>query len=266
MSAGLYAVVVRLRAGVGKAETNGRMAHAAFLRWIRERDPAMAEALHAGQASRPFTVALLPDPADARQTLLRCTLLDDALFAAFRRPLPVGGNTPAVRLGAASYDVLNITIEATPEGWSGQTTWSELTAGAGDAPEIMIKFATPTCFSRGAIDGRQVIDLFPQPGRVWESWARRWTQFAPLELAMNAPAITAAAGDWLLVADYDLRTSTVDFGRAKQKGFTGLVRYECRPHTPEDVRRQFHTLATFAFYSGTGYKTTMGLGVTQPGH
>lgn len=110
-------------------------------------------------------------------------------------------------------------------------------------------------------DGRKRIELFPQPRWVWESWVRKWNAFAPTERTIDVRAIAAVA-ERGLVADYELRTVTLDYGRFPQKGFTGWVRYDFRAAS-ELERRQLNALADFAFYAGTGYKTAQGMGQTR---
>jgi len=108
---------------------------------------------------------------------------------------------------------------------------------------------------------RKHIELFPQPGLVWESWARKWNALAPEGLAIDSHTLSQATSR-VLVADYNLRTSTLDYGRFPQKGFVGWVRYEMRD-VAEAHLKHMHALADFAFYSGTGYKTAMGMGQTR---
>ena len=110
-------------------------------------------------------------------------------------------------------------------------------------------------------DGRKRIELFPQPRWVWESLVRKWNAFAPQAQRMDIRAVAAVAARGL-VADYELRTVTLDYGRFPQKGFVGWVRYEFRAATERELR-ELHALADFAFYAGTGYKTAMGMGQTR---
>jgi len=110
-------------------------------------------------------------------------------------------------------------------------------------------------------DGRKRIELFPQPRWVWESWMRKWNAFASPAQCIDMRAVAAAAARGL-VADYELRTVTLDYGRFPQKGFVGWVRYDFRAATERELR-QLNALADFACYAGTGYKTAQGMGQTR---
>jgi len=75
----------------------------------------------------------------------------------------------------------------------------------------------------------------------------------------------------IVIEDYELRTHQVHFVNHPQKGFTGTCKYHLRGSDGEatsegvlPVRRQLLLLAQMAFYSGVGYKTTMGMGRARP--
>lgn len=261
-SNGLYSVVLRLTAEDKAGAIHGRFVHAAFLSWMRGTDPALAVELHGGGHLRPFTVAILPNvDANARGLLLRCTFLDDRLHAAFRKWPAVYGSAPFVRFADATYRVDAEPVGADVEGWTRQSTWQELAGTATACREVNIEFLTPTCFSRDGKGPRKRLELFPQPAWVWQSWAVRWDRFGPTSLPVEST--TEQAQRWVLVSGYSLQTSTLDYGRFKQKGFRGVVRYELQPDTPTETARQLNALADFAYFGGTGYKTAMGLGQTR---
>ena len=136
----------------------------------------------------------------------------------------------------------------------------EHTAGDGDTTETG-EASKPAAAAARHQGGRKRIELFPQPRWLWESWARKWNAFAPPPRQMDVRGVgdTAARG---LVADYELRTVTLDYRKFPQKGFTGWARYDLRAATERGLR-QLNALADFAFYAGTGYKTALGMGQTR---
>jgi len=69
--------------------------------------------------------------------------------------------------------------------------------------------------------------------------------------------------DRIVVARYRLETHILNFGSYQEVGFTGRCRYELDKNTPEEVAHALNALADFAFYCGTGAKTTMGMGQTK---
>lgn len=254
----LLAVVLRLHPRQ-RAPLHGRHLHAAFLRAVAAVDPALAAELHAPNQPRPFTLAVLPEPAAAGETLVRLSLLDDRLIAACRAWFVAAPHL--VQLGGGSYELAPALATAPAGAWAGATTWAGLRAVAASASEVVIEFATPTCFSRGEPDGRQRLELFPAPEWVWESWARQWARWGPGPL--DPAGVAATARRWLLVAEYALHTAEVDHGRYRLRGFVGRVRYVVDPAAPEADARLLSMLADFARFAGTGYKTAMGMGLTR---
>ena len=74
----------------------------------------------------------------------------------------------------------------------------------------------------------------------------------------------------LVIDDYQLQTHNAHFSQYTQPGFVGTCRYLLRgpddPLTAEEpltLRQQILLLSWFAFYTGVGYKPTMGMGQTR---
>ena len=251
----LCSVVLRTAPEQVVAPINGRHLHAAFLRWVADLDQALAADLHAPGHTRPFTVALLPPSGQHAELALRCSLLDRRLIATVQERLAAGA--VRLRLGPATYD-----FRLSPsDTWSGATRWQDLIAASGTDKDIRLEFATPTCFSRNLPGERKHLAMFPQPELLWDSWARKWRTFGPP--VPGLAALAGAATRWVVVSAYQLATQTVDLGRFPQKGFLGWVDYELQPGTPPEVARVLNMLTGFAPFAGSGYKTTMGLGLTR---
>lgn len=238
------------------APAHGRHLHAAFLAWVAERDGGLATELHRPGQQRPFTVALLPASA-IEGNAIRCTFLDRRLIALVRDQLAAGQGTLRLRLASSDCQLTAVHLA----GWSRSATWEELTATAGNRPDIRLEFVTPTCFSQDIPGERKRLALFPQPAWLWESWSRKWRHFGPAFPGLDA--VAQEAERWLLVSSYHLATQTLNLGSFRQKGFAGWVEFAWQPGIPANVAQRLWTLAAFATYAGTGYKTAMGLGVTR---
>lgn len=251
----LCSVVLRAAAGQVVAPINGRHLHAAFLRWIADIDQALAADLHAPGRTRPFTVALLPPSGQDAGLALRCSLLDRRLIATVQERLAAGA--VRLRLGPSAYDFRT----APSDTWSGAARWRDLAAAGGTERDIRLEFATPTCFSRNLPGERTHLAMFPQPEILWDSWARKWRTFGPPDPGLSSVADAAARR--VVVSAYQLATQTVALGRFPQKGFLGWVDYELQPDTPPEAARVLNMLTDFAAFAGSGYKTTMGLGLTR---
>ena len=258
--------------------TMGHHAHAVFLSLLRIGSPKKAEEVHAESGQKPFTVSpLIAKGTRHRDQLhlqagtdcrLRFTFLSDALFAHFA-PVFFTDPLPSIRLGQATFQINRlITTGTETDGWGNTTTYEELIETAETATRMQVRFYSPTTFRALTPRGQDrrdeaAIDLV----RCYQSWVNKWNTFAPaqidkeniLEFVANHAGLTAI----------DAKNRVLDFGRHKIAGFVGSCAYRFfikRQHANTDdleMLRWLNLLADFAFYCGTGYKTTMGMGQTR---
>src|SRR5262249_96871 len=137
--------------------------------------------------------------------------------------------------------------------WTGLTDWQTLTTFSAQRTMTM-HFWSPTAFS---LNKRQ-FGLFPEPALVWGSLLRDWNSYAPDHMKMDKQVIRAPTDKHIAVSGCKLHSEFLRFGGYVQKGFVG----QCTYHVSADEPLAAHltTLASFALYSGVGYKTTMGMG------
>ena len=258
--------------------TMGHHAHAVFLSLLRIGNPKKAEEAHATSAQKPFTVSpLIAKGTRHRDQLhlqagtecrLRFTFLSDALFAHFA-PVFFTDPLPLIHLGQATFQINSLTtIPHETDRWGDTTTYEELIETAETETRMQIRFYSPTAFRALTPRGQDrrdeaAIDLV----RCYQSWVNKWNTFAPmridkeklLEFVANHAGLTAI----------DSKNRVLDFGRHKIAGFVGSCAYQFfieRQLTDADdleMLRWVNLLADFAFYCGTGYKTTMGMGQTR---
>ena len=254
--------------------TMGHHAHAAFLSILRETDPELTETLHAQSAQKPFTVS--PLVAKARQSKkqlhiragtdckLRFTFLDDALFTAFGRAF-LKFELPAIRLGGATFQVKQLISHSTEtQDWSGNATYADLAQSAKIGTEIALKFHSPTAFRALTPRGQKSYNHTQvDPARCYQSWINKWNTFAPLQF--DRDELLAFVTEYIRVSRTDTHTQALNFGRHTEIGWVGTCtfRFDRESLIHENLLRAANCLADFAFYSGTGYKTTMGMGQTK---
>jgi CRISPR-associated endoribonuclease Cas6 len=251
--------------------TMGHQAHAAFLRTVSESDPALAETLHLPDMPlRPFTVSTLQgaDRINKGQLILspdetywlRFTVLYPPIFERFMERFLQGEGRPVVRLGRALLLIKEIV--ATPEGhpWAGYTSWAALASQDQPAAEITLDFVSPTAFGFGQQPWGKKIMVLPLPETVFSSLARVWNTLVPHHLQLDRQALRDYLKEHVVVKRIDnLSTQMLRFKRSYQVGFVGRVTYGLM-QDDAFFRGQLNALADFAFYSGVGYKTTMGMG------
>ena len=163
-------------------------------------------------------------------------------------------------------------------GWTGYSSYKELVALAqvqrfSAAHALSLEFASLTTFHRLATTNRKYGTYYaqlPLPHYVFPGLAKRWQELAPPELAevvQKEQIETYIAEDGIIIDDYQMQTHQVHFTEYIQRGFIGTCRYMMRGPdeaptgtSPLTIRQQLQLLAWFAFYTGVGYKTTMGMG------
>jgi CRISPR-associated endoribonuclease Cas6 len=261
----LYAFVVRLHpVGGGPApRPQGHGAQALFLDLLRQVAPAIAEALHAEAASKPYSVAILPQQrtglVELRISLLRADLFQPFVQAMLRQ---MPAEAP-LRLGQANLRLGDVIGTPAPQGhaWAGYSAFAELHARAAPAHTVELEFASPTAIGQGSRpDGRQRLAILPDPALIFPSLARRWNELAPAALRLELDAVQAAAAD-TLISRYRAESAELNLGKGPQKGFVGTVAYEL-PARPE-LARLLALLADAAIFLGVGMKTARGMGLCR---
>ncbi len=299
-SARLYALLLKLRPLERGTlmPFSGELVHAAFLDWVRVAAPEVAEWLHEGNKLRLFTCSSLRFPLPttrmreaerenthlpldpAKTYTVRVTLLRGDLFpllyeALLRFDMSMRGiQQPFMRLGKQAFALEEVsTTEAS--GWTGFTSYDALLEQAKTAQvsnALSIEFASLTAFSwTNKMYGNYYANV-PLPAYIFPMLAKRWQAVAPDELigAIQLEQIGQyIQNDGMILGDYNLHSHIVTFPRHPQRGFVGTCRYilrrseEDKVHREDTVlsiQRQMLLLAQFAFYSGIGYKTAMGMG------
>ena len=267
-------------ADVALRPTMGHHAHAVFFTLLRIGNPKKAEEIHAESAQKPFTVS----PLIAKGTRhhdqlhikagtpgkLRFTFLSDALFAHFAQAF-FTGQLPSIRLGQANFQINRlITTASETEGWGGTTTYKELIDTAEQETRMRIRFHSPTAFRALTPRGQNrrdeaAIDLV----RCYQSWVNKWNAFAPMQIDKKRllDFVERHAG----LTAVDSKNRALDFGRNRIRGYVGSCAYQfyTEPQPTDtsekdiEMLRWVNLLADYAFYCGTGYKTTMGMGQTR---
>ncbi len=256
----LVSAVIKLQAAEADEQRPdlGRATQAWFLDQAQAADPALAATLHEGNGLRPYTVALRAEQRHSQQPWLRLTALTAEVAAILEEQiLPNLPNT--LMLADQLFQVAGATADGTDHAWAGQTSYEALAQGhllgAEDPPPwLNLEFATPTTFRS---QGKH--QPFPLPGLVFDHWLNKWNTFAPLSLH---PDLKRFAEECVGVSRYRLRSRVVRFGPATFIGFVGRCSFRALRRDPYWLRL-LHTLAAYAFYCGTGHKTTMGLGQTR---
>jgi len=252
----------------------GHHAHAAFLSILKQSDPEIAEAVHAPAAQKPFTVSPLIGKMEKRGNLryipagaecrLRFTFLNDELFQHFGKAF-LTLTMPPIRLGDAVFQVRQMVSHATEErSWSKSETYAELVASVKTDTRMSFRFYSPTAFRGMTPRGQKTRqDAYLDLVRCYQSWVNKWNAFAPMEF--DKAEILAFVREYIQLTSVATETKKLNFGKHTEFGSVGTCAYVFYPEDSldENLLRAANCLADFAFYCGTGYKTTMGMGQTR---
>jgi len=243
----------------------GRAGQALLLRLISQRDPVLAEQLHAGAGLRPYTASNLVLGVRRQGSLqtsagqsgwLRFTGLTAAVS---EHLLALAANPPAtVELDGQTLAVTGATVNPAEHPWAGQTGYQDLAApyllgGRERTPaRLRLEFAGPTTFRS---QGRFV--PLPLPELVFGSLLDRWQAFAPIALH---PETRRFAAEAVALSQYRLRSRGIPVKEGGvQIGFTGTAAFVAL-NRDRYWLNVLHLLAAYAFYSGVGSGTAAGQG------
>lgn len=242
----------------------GREAQGLLLGALRRVNPALAQAIHDSQGPKPLTVSSLLGPKakgleSGRHYFLRFTAYEAGLAAALWDALNEGPLSPGaqVRLAEAALKVEALAWSPEDHPWAAATRYDALSAPwlmARRAParRIRLHLASPTTFKRG-----EMHLPFPLPELVFGSLLDRWNAFSPVELPQE---MRRYAAECIAVSRYELATRSLAMkGGAVRKGASGWIEYYAL--NPDRYWMALaNLLAEFAFFSGIGAGTAMGLG------
>ena len=230
-------------------------------------------------------------PLDPQKTYtVRLTLLHGELFLLFytmmmgKNERITGTNPyPFIQIGKQSFLLEEVIANSEDtSGWTGFTTCEEMveqvkTKHLLHVQPLELDFASLTTFSRRHHSKKLHGDHYarlPLPSYVFDGLASRWQEIAPPTLThvIQRERIEAyIENEGVIIDDYQLQTHSAHFAQHTQPGFVGTCRYLLRgpddPRTAEEpltLRRQILLLSWLAFYTGVGYKPTMGMGQTRP--
>ena len=254
--------------------TMGHHAHAAFLSILKQSDLKIAEAVHAPAAQKPFTVSPLIGKMKKQGNLryiragteckLRFTFLNDTLFQHFGKAF-LTLTMPPIRLGEAVFQVRQMVSHATEErSWGKSETYAELVQSAKMDTRMSFRFYSPTAFRGMTPRGQETRkDAYLDLVRCYQSWVNKWNAFAPMKF--DKAEILTFVREYIQLTSITTETKKLNFGRHSEFGWVGTCAYVFYPENSldENLLRAVNCLANFAFYCGTGYKTTMGMGQTR---
>ncbi|KAF2961051.1 CRISPR-associated endoribonuclease Cas6 [Fervidobacterium sp. 2310opik-2] len=235
----------------------GKKIHGWFFKLLKEADEQLSTVLHSNISNKSFTVSSfigqnVSKPLTVEKGKpyhIRVTFLEDRLFEIFSsrffetKLLNEGVSIEQAEFVVDSFSIGNLNR------WSGYISEEELFEYDNTDKQVTMKFYTPTLFKIGDIHLRE-----PDPSKVFTSLLLKFNTYSKIKLDDGLKD----RFDQIKVVYNDTVQKRVYLPGYYMQGFVGTVTFEA----PEDekITEAMNILSRFAFYSGVGYKTTMGLG------
>lgn len=255
-SIALQTLVIYLgAAGNGNLPSScNRAIHAQVLRWFQLGQPEISQAIHDSQES-PISLSGLVGKRLSRvayegdEFYFRIGLLNGDLLAPLLRGLEKW-ESQLVVLARFPFIIKNIKMLPGSDPLVGSSNYNLLAQMPSDTDTLKLKFLSPTSFK---LSQSKHIQPIPLPDSVFGNLQRRWNIFAPKELKFPKIQWTG------LICDFEIRSERLKLDNAVELGSVGWVQYQF-PNLQQ--ARIATTLSHFAFFSGVGRKTAMGMGQT----
>jgi CRISPR-associated endoribonuclease Cas6 len=271
----IASIVIQLRAMRSGSLLNGNgvAAHGAWFKHWNAADSKMGDAVHDKPGVRPFTLSPLMDlPAAGRDGIihfsagqiswLRITTLQDELTERVLDPasgwLAEVTGAPCLEVDDTFWQVIGVATRAEEHPRAGRSSYLELR-------DRVSKILPPPTSWRLVFDTPMTLNgdhfpfPFPKPESLVKSWLTRWNAFAPFELPSELPG---QVRQHLSIEEYALKTTRLRGRGETITGCSGTITYQAHG-MPADERLSLTLLFEYAFYCGSGYKTSQGLGQTR---
>jgi len=260
-----YSVVVKLKASKDGVYDfyPGQKIHSLFLGLIRKADETLAKNLHNQQKEKSFTVSSFlgmnyQKPIaiqNQKYYFIRLTILDDQVFnAMITSLLEKNAIREPVRIGNIDYEIEEILFDQSKSKWASHTSDEELFIKDYTENLIKLRFHTPTFFKAG--DG---FCRFPIPQKVFSSLLRKFNRYS--ESKKIDEAVESKLNN-ITIFEKKTQSRRITLRDFYLEGFIGDVTFKV-PEDDKELVKIANVLGDFSFYSGVGYKTTMGLGQVE---
>lgn len=250
----------------------GPALRAEFLHWVGDANADHSDHLHDGDDLRPYTVSELHGSFRAQRGFrmveagqsawFRVTGLKKAESTLFLDSVLPEAEGKIISLDRVPFQVQKVAAKDGEHPWARQMSYESLTekyfrSHPQPVGALEVEFVSPTTFHAGTVH----VPL-PHPETVLRSWLQRWNACSSASLPRDVYEVEEAH---FALSRYKLETRAVHYGKATWIGFRGRCRFRILSED-EFWLRLCNMLADFAFFCGTGAKTSFGMGQTRRVH
>ncbi len=237
---------------------SAHLIHAALLRLIQKEDHMMSFALHEDAQVKPFSISTLWPRTRAfgdnlvipkyTECKIRVCSIGKPVFDAFAKPIFERTATHgSIELQGHPFVFLEASMEG-PDG--GACCFSDLFTC--ESNRYALKFVSPTTFRRKGLN----VPL-PDPQLVYGSLWQKWQALSDIQVSESTFEEMSSV---LAITAMRVNTRLWKFPRFMMNGFVGIAEFELTKPVSKDALSLFNALTKLSFYTGIGYRTTMGMG------
>lgn len=238
------------------------LVHGALLRLIRRHDEQMSHALHDDAQVKPFSISTLWPRSRARgdsmsipkytECRLRVCTVGRPVFDAFSKPIfELLARNDAIELHGIPFHIADATLEPP---FGGVADFQSLLVDRGDI--AILRFVSPTTFRRQGLN----VPL-PDTSLVYGSLWQKWQAFSDVPVE---PAVFDEMSSAIALSEGRTVIRGWKYPQFTMIGFTGVAVFQLvKPVSPR-ARMLFAALSSLSFFTGVGYRTTMGMGQCRP--
>jgi hypothetical protein len=202
-----------------------------------------------------MTAALLQS--NRRHALVRLTCFGKTGDPLAATPLQALAAGSVFTFSQRRYEVES--VDLTDPVWTGVSAWPDLLS-AHHGGRMRFTFATPLVTADQEQGQVGTALPFPDPQTFFSRVFRRWQQYDGPPLPYPGEQAVQAAR--CVVTRYRLWTVERTLAGSSRLGYLGWIEYTCRTRELAPVI-SLNALARLAFFTGSGYLTEHGLGVTR---
>lgn len=180
-----------------------------------------------------------------RLTYLKAGILEPVMKAFFS----LSSKKEAVKLGDGKASIEKVDMQKATQAIF--TSFEKLLTQGQTEERIFLEFCSPTSFST-----QREERLFPLPEHVFSSLLKKWNTFSGRKYPLQGEKDFQKIG----LIRYRLKTENIFLGKDKIIGFMGKAGYQIPQTLGKEMNKTINVLSNFAFYSGVGIHTAMGMG------
>jgi CRISPR-associated endoribonuclease Cas6 len=219
-----------------------------ILRPQEEKPVTLSPILRGAKHSRGFSILSPQKSISFRITYLHQEILEPLIQGFFA----LASREEPLKLSPGEIVVERVDMQKSTQ--ANFTTFHDLLAQTGDQARIVLEFCSPTSFQAKP----QHLDV-PLPKLVFSSLLKKWNAFSEVRIA----AEVIKEYKKIEIERLRLTTEYVPYQKFEAPGFMGKVVYALPKSVKKDTRTAVNALADFAFFSGVGRNTILGMGQTR---